>query len=292
MARTTRTRTKLEHVHFDSVAEMSSDVHGTYSYPYNQSLVDRYIRSTESRSNWHGVDGGAVQCVRMATVDGYPAGEDRLRAFHEDVAAKLPRALGFMRTKHRGEHGDEVDVHAMLRGAHDKAWTRSTRAIRAGSGILRLCVDIGGNAHQSASALQWRGLAGAAMAEVMRKAGYSVEIVACFAVSNPSDKSGFGNAAVSCVVKPRTALIDFGQLAATVCLPAFFRTLGFAALVRACDRAGAVADSGLGQYLAVSGVLPVDPKVTTLFVSPDVMNRDSAVDWVRQSVALLQGARA
>ena len=97
---------------------------------------------------------------------------------------------------------------------------------------------------------------------------------------------------MSCVIKPRSSQVDKGFLAATVCLPGFFRVLGFASIVRTCDNAGLVADGALGQYLAVSGLLPVPDKVTQLCVPGEVMDKESALKFVRESVTLLQGARA
>lgn len=294
MARKQQPAKHREHVHFASITEMVADINQPWQKSMNETLARSYVQSSDVRASWYGAPCNAQQVVRMASVEGNANGERVMLAFHEQIAQQLPRALGIARMKRRGEMGDELDIHTTLRGAHDKAWTTSFRAIKRGSGILRLCVDIGGNCSQDADDLQWRGMAGAALAEVMRRAGYSVEIVACFSVTNPSKTRGADgrDVIVSCVVKPRTALPDFGSLAATVGLSGFFRTLGFAAIVRGCDNARQLADSSLGHYLDVSGVLPADPKVTTLFVPSNVMNEASAVEWVKQTVQLLQGARS
>jgi hypothetical protein len=276
--------------HYASVADMHHDAHKPFKINKNAELVHSYL-SGENRGpsvSWYGMDGGAPAVLKALT-DGFPEGEAKVDAFRSEIVTSLPRALGHHRAKQRGEFGDELDIHSVYRGALDKAWTSSVRRIRKGTGVLRLVIDIGGNAHTCADELQWRGVAGMSLAEVMSKAGYSVEIVAAQAVNSPA--KGI-NTVSTCIVKPRSSQVDKGLLAATVCLPGFFRVLGFSAIVRACDNADKTADSGLGQYLAVSGMLPVPDKVTQLCVPGTVMNKKSALTFVRESVELLQGARA
>lgn len=277
-------------LHFASVADMRHDANQPFRIDKNTALVRDYLsgKNHGPDNSWYGMAGGAP-AVLKALINGFPEGEAKVDAFHNEIVASLPRALGHHRAKEHGEFGDELDVHAVYRGALDKAWTSSVRRIRKGTGVLRLVIDIGGNAHADAKELQWRGVAGMSIAEVMSKAGYSVEIVAAQAVANPS--KGI-NTVTSCVVKPRSSQVDKGLLSATVCLPGFFRVLGFAAIVRNCDNAGKTADSGLGHYLAVSGMLPVPDKVTQLCVPGTVMDKESALKFVRESVTLLQGVRA
>ena len=280
--------------HFDSIAAMAADLSEPFTGPNastNASMSRRHTIGANRGASWYGVKVTSDKLRQMVTVDGYPKGGDSMRCFHEQVAARLPRALGFMRTKRKGDQGDELDYHAMLRGASDRAWTKAARAIKSGSGVLRLCVDIAGNYVQSADALRWRGIAGASLAEVMRKAGYSVEIQAVLATATP-DLYRTINTYTSIVVKSRKATVDFDQLAATIGLPGFYRTFGFHAIIRGCDIAGKCAESGLGHYLSAESVAPIDPKVTTLFVSPEVMDERAAVEWVARSVKLLQGAKA
>ena len=280
--------------HFDSIAAIASDLTAPFTGPEkgaNASMSHLHTIGANRGASWYGLGVTSDQLRHMATVDGYPQGGDIMRGFHEQVAARLPRALGFMRIKRKGDQGDELDYHAMLRGASDRAWTKAARAIKSGSGVLRLCVDIAGNFSQSADALRWRGIAGASLAEVMRKAGYSVEIQAVLATSTPDTEESI-NTYASIVVKSRKATVDFDQLAATIGLPGFYRTFGFHAIVRGCDIVGKRADRDLGYYLSAESVAPLDPKVTTLFVSPEVMNEQTAVEWVARSVKLLQGAKA
>lgn len=275
-------------VFFPSVQAALADMSAPHSHSSNTSLVNKFQTNYWHNSSWLGFPGSFAD-IKQRLENGYAEGERDIIAFHDKVKATLPRALGYNRAKRKAETGDELDYHAMLRGCNDRAWTQSHRAIRKGSGILRLVVNIGANAHIGADKLRWRGVAAVALTHIMVKAGYSVEVVAAFAVSNP-DVSDSMTATVSTVVKPRTAAIDTGLLAATVALPGFFRTVGFAGIVRACDMVGKLADIGVGHYLDVSGVLPVPDKVTQLFVAGEVCDEESAVKWTRDAVTLLQGA--
>ncbi len=273
------------HLHYPTVAALRSESEQPMKIAYNESLRVKYLTSTNDK--WLGIVGGARAAVN-ALMDGYPQGERAVREFHDKIKADLPRAEGHHRAKRRGNFGDELDIHSVNRGACDRAWTSSTRAIRKGTGILRLVVDVGANGSTSADELRWRGIAGLSLSEVMARAGYSVEMVAAFAVQNICSAKN-QRVMTSIVVKPRGSQPDYGMLAATVALPAFFRVLGFASIIRAADSQGLSVNDGLGNYLDVSGVLPVPDKVSQIFVPQSVISERTATTWVKQTVALLQG---
>ena len=273
------------HMHYANVAELRAEADRPMANSFNESHRTRYMKSTND--SWLGIEGGAVAALK-ALVDGHPVGERAVREFHDKIRADLPRAEGHHRTKQHGAFGDELDIHAVNRGAVDRAWSASVRKVRKGSGVLRLVIDIGANGSTSADELRWRGIAGLSLSEVMGKAGYSVELVGAFAVQGICCSKNT-RMMFSCVVKPRGSHPDYGLLAATVALPAFFRVLGFTSIIRAADDQGLDVDDGLGHYLDISGVLPVPDKVTQLFVPQSVVSEETATEWVKQSVALLQG---
>lgn len=282
------------HIHHDSIGAACTDWRNPFKNRMNKNKAEHYCMNPDVRAKWYGDRVNAPDCLEMAQTKGYAKGLKKFEEFHAKLSAKLPRALGIKRTKTRAELGNEFDYHAMLKGNNDKAWTSSTRALKRGNGIVRLCVDIGGNASKDATRLSWRGIAGITLSEILRSAGYSVELVACFAVSNPHWNSRKKDLTVifSCTVKPRNATPDLGQLAATVGFGGFFRTVGFAGIVRACDTADVMADSGLGHYRDVSGIMPVDGRVMQLFVPENVYGEREAREWIEQSIQLLQGDRA
>jgi hypothetical protein len=277
----------ITHLEYASVAALR---HEAQNVPCKRQANQAVIAKVLSRKASPFTSGFSSDELMAMLRDGYPEGEMTIRAFHDKITADLPRALGHNRTRIRGVSGDELDIHTMNNGAFDKAWSTSARRIKKGSGILRLCVDVCANGSADAYSLRWRGIAGLALAEVMIRAGYSVEIVAALAVSNFTRGQDHFNMTATIVVKPRTSQADYGMLAATVALPAFFRTLGFCAIARAADNIKKSVEDGLGQYLDVSRVLPVPDKITQLFVPAEVTSEANAVKWVKQSITLLQGA--
>jgi hypothetical protein len=154
---------------------------------------------------------------------------------------------------------------------------------------VRIVIDICGNSEVDADTLAWRGVAGLSLAQIMQSAGYSVEIVGAMGTNRSAN--GMDNLAITTLLKAHGASVDVDLLAATTCLAGFFRLFGFAAIIAACDKRGMKANSGLGQYLDPSGVLPAPINTTQLFVQQSVIDEASALAWVRQGVTLLQGSR-
>ena len=136
--------------------------------------------------------------------------------------------------------------------------------------------------------MRYRGIAATALSQIMMTAGYTVELVAAFATRNTMrDKQN--NILISTVIKPRGGRMDKGLLSATVCLPGFFRTYGFASLIRACDEANSDVCSSLGNALAVQGVYPLNSALTQLFVPMSVRDEETATNWIKATIKLLQG---
>ena len=254
----------------------------------NEELRSRHF-NRGSNIKWHGIEGGGA-AVQRAVLEGVPAIQKRLETLLQDITPTLPRAVGISRRVRRGDTGDNLDIHAVNRGEVDRAWTSSRRTLRVSTGAIRIVVDIGGNASQNADAMQWRGIAAAALAHCIEKAGYNVEIVAAWAVSSYLRDARNGNnwALCTATVKGRSGKTDLGLMSSTVCLPGFFRLFGFVSLIRAADVQGIDADESLGYHADVSELMPVDPRVTTLTVPANVMNQQRATDWINSSLQLLQ----
>lgn len=292
MARKTKPASGMARIHFESVSALVSDAAQPLRLSGNANVSGRALSGSgiPNRRTWYGVDAPASKVCAMA-LEGHAEGVPVLEGFHATLNAKLPRAVGVARARKRGDFGDELDIHAVNRGACDKAWGRSVRALRTSSTVLRVYVDIGGNAGSDADALRWRGIAAVTLAELVRRAGYSVELVAVFATEGTS-RDGQTGTIVSVTVKPRGASANLATLAGTVCLPGFFRTLGFHAITRALDNAGITCESGLGHYVSPESHVGIDPRVTCLFVPPRVHSENNAREWIEQTITLLQGATA
>jgi hypothetical protein len=211
---------------------------------------------------------------------------------YDSIAATMPRAIDFRRQRVRSDQGDSLDIHAVNRGALDKAWESAKRKAKTGTGLIRIVVDICGNGFVTAEQLKWRGVAALALSRAMTKAGYSVEIVAGLACNAAFASNYELRGIITVTVKPRYAAVDTATLAATVCLPGFFRYSGFAAIMRQADDIDSNVDSGLGRAVKLETVLPVPEKIAQVVAPETINSQASATAWVKEAVAMLQGATA
>lgn len=281
---------ELAHDHYPSVSSMFDLLaeNRQWTHRYNRELLAGHKGGDQGMS-WHGIEGGAAGVIN-AIESGYPAGAQKVAIMRDSIAASLPRAVGVNRVRVRGTFGDDLDIHAINRGDFGTAWSTAKRRVKVGISIVRIVIDICGNGSVSADVLAWRGVAGLSLAQIMQSAGYSVEIVGAMGTTRSGDD--MGNLAITTLLKAHGASVDIDLLAATTCLAGFFRLFGFAAIIAACDKRGKVAHNGLGQYLDPSGVLPAPINTTQLFVQQWIVDEESALAWVKQGVALLQGARS
>jgi hypothetical protein len=269
---------------FGSIADMRDWINSPTRLEGNEKFM-LSLREYNHDRTWYGFKNYAT--ALSAISDGDPIGALQISTLTQKLKTKLPRAQGHKRVKFRGDEGDELDIDAVYRGDLSRAWEGTRREVRRGSGIIRIMVDIGGNSCMSADELRWRGIAGVALSEIITKAGYSVEITAGSAVTNVAEST---DAAWSVAIKSRNAKSNLGRLSAAIGSPALFRTLGFDALVKCADENNKLAKSNLGRYTELSSVLPVPQTVTQLMVPGMVTSETSAIDWIKQSIQLLQGA--
>lgn len=287
---TTRKATKKTpvHVHYPTVYAARHDAErGEWSIPSNQEKAQSHITSTQE--HFVGAPGGAVG-VMDRIVNGYPEGVRMVEEFVTPLRASLPRAVGIGRRLIRGDTGDHLDIHAVNRGAVDKAWAQSKRLIRPGRSSITLAVDICANAGTSSDKLAWRGIAALAVAEIMGKAGYNVEIIAGIAANAHGNKTI--PVVITTTIKPRQGFTDVSLLSAVVCSSGYFRTIGFASIIRAVDNAGITSESGVGDAVALSQYLPANDKVSQIVVPNIVDSKTTATEWAKQTIQLLQGAKS
>jgi hypothetical protein len=196
-------------LHFDSVADCVDDSRKPFVLKHNAKVChERVAARREEPTSWYGIDGGPDDITRMVETTGYSEGGSLISTMCDSIVDSLPPALGVRRKKRRSDAGDEYDIHAAMLGAHDRAWTRSHRELRRGAGIARVVVDICANATTSAESLRWRGVAGIALCTMLRKAGYSVEVLAALA-TRLSFK--LGPLLWTCVVSPRATSTTLPQ---------------------------------------------------------------------------------
>ena len=273
---------------FRSISEMrelcvSPSARAERQVEANKHIYDRAVMKGKSQMSWYGLD-STTDCLN-AIENGNEQLTKKLMA--HNITKKLPRAIGIGRQLFRGDMGDELDIHAVNGGRVDRAWSAKRRVVKRARNNIKIVVDIGANCNVEASVLQCRGLAGAGLAIALEKAGYSVAVIAAFGSrSVVPDK----HLLVTCTIKPAVGRISAGILATTVCLPGFFRTYGFGAIVRAADLAGVQCHDGLGQTLAAETLLPDEPATMAIVVPVSVISDESAQAWILETITLLERA--
>jgi len=290
MATRKATKATPVHAHYPTVYAARHDAErGEWAIESNQTKARENITSTQE--HFIGAPGGAVGVIDRI-VNGYPEGVRMVEEFVTPLRASLPRAVGIGRRLVRGDTGDHLDIHAVNRGAVDKAWTQSKRLIRPGRSSITLAVDICANCNTSSDELAWRGIAALAVEEIMSKAGYNVEIIAGIAINAYVTGSNKIPVVITTTIKPRQGFTDLSLLSSVVCSSGYFRTIGFASIVRAVDNTKGKSDSGIGTAVALSQYLPANEKVSQVVVPNIVDSKTTAKKWAKQTIQLLQGAKS
>jgi hypothetical protein len=241
--------------HFDSLEAFTQwTEHGpALAIPANLSRSSNVLSGregdSESSERWYGLRGG-VPAVRAAVRDGWADGVQRMRdALREIGDTPAPRSL--RRSLARGDYGDELDIHAVYRGAFDRAWTRRTKRERIGRANVRLIAHILDNSSANAKDTFWRGAAVLRLADALSEAGYNVEIWAGYCTHRYAKSSAREFEAWACLdtitVKPASAPLDINALAASLCLTGFARVWGFLGIIRAAEEIGCEHNYGLGS---------------------------------------------
>ena len=280
-------KSKVVHTHYHSVDELLCVANAdNWNVKGNRDHFVDQVRGHGHSSSWHGIDGGFNAVMKTLTT-GYKAGEQRIDTMLDTVRPHLPMAVGIGRVIVKGDRGDALDIHAVNRGDLSRAWTSRKRLLKAGKSRISIVVDICGNRWNHADTLAWRGVAGIALAEIMTKAGYQSELIAGLCTGD-SFANRSTRVLITTTVKPFGVSADRGMLAATIALTGFFRTLGFTALLRAVDAENERASCGLGHAVQVDGMIPINEKVSQLIVPTSIKSEEAAVEWVKDTVKLLQ----
>lgn len=180
------------------------------------------LRSGMLKTNrdWYGAATGEEAADRA--IQGWPEGAERVRQLLADV--EVPEPVNIRRKLRRGDQGDELDIHAVYRGALDRAWTRRQRTHHRSRMTVRLALQLGGSKMMSQEEMFWRGAAVAKLTEALEDAGYGVELMC--AESTQQGWRGDELHQLFCLKDAGTPL-NLEQVAGVVCNAGFFRTWCF-----------------------------------------------------------------
>lgn len=197
--------------HYDDLASFLADARNPC-----RAGKDDWKRFETYTSSFYGCDPATVE---RRVAQGWPEGVKRIDDNLVGFSATPPTSIKRKRT--RGDQGEEVDIHAVMMGNLDTAWTRLSRRGVIAHRTITLTVSLCISAAAEPDHLFWKGAAAIAAADALENAGYSVEIMGNICGGGPS-----GYVTCTMVLKPANMPLDKNQIAATVANPGFFRKIG------------------------------------------------------------------
>ena len=236
-------------------------------------------------ADWSGCESADQFAHRVR--QGWVDGADRLM--------KLPigdiSPVSIKRRRYQGDQGDDLDIHRVNRGELDTAWTYHKRDVKRGAGrqVTVVC-NLAASWRVTAEQLFWRGASALRLAEALESAGYSVRIVAAMAATGIDSKENVDNAYLF-EVKSLEQPIDVANLAAILCLPAYFRIIGFGTKVWACNTNDLTADYSLGHTsdeLIPKAMEEWYPNEYYISQPRTLLSEEAAAEWIAQSVDTIQ----
>lgn len=282
-------KSRLGMIFFDSIQEGFRFREGVLE---NKSLRDQnlaYVKSHGNDSRWTPDWTGCTSAAQFKerVLRGWAEGADKLST----LSTRDINPTSVRRRRVRGDQGDELDIHSVYRGDLSRAWTRTRRQARQGTNrSVTIVCNICASASVDSERLFWRGASVLKLADALTTAGYSVRIVA--------GQGGFGidasckeSCGVLFDVKAEDQPLDVADLASIVALTGYFRTVGFAAIVAACDKQGKDAASALGRPSQENLIKTVNHYLpdTNAIVQPDtVLDRKSAEQWIDSTLTALE----
>lgn len=239
-------------MHFDSVQEYCTV---PYALPVNERQSRQFTQRADGgfirqalKAGWYGPDSPSPETTVKRVLGGWKEGAEEVRKRMERVEVTPP--VSIKRRVVRADQGDELDIHAVLRGQLDTAWQSRRRRQAFGPRIVRIVAQTNLLAQTSSEELFWRGAAVVKLADVLTEAGYAVEIVGAHAATTVDmDRA---NWLLTFVLKHAQSPLDIESLAGVVCNAGFHRTFGFRAY-EACTTKARSQKGGTGDYSDSSG---------------------------------------
>lgn len=192
--------------------------------PANADAMTSWIEGNQW--GWMGLDGehkpGENHFTATARLcrEGYRKGVDLMAKVADKITAPTPKTV--RRYQRWQEHGDDVEMQRIWAGSLDNAWRGTHRDTRHGPQRVRILIDAIESGGNGADGMRWRGVAALKLSDLLTEAGYSVQVESVISCKDSSSDRLFK---LRTIVKEYEQPLDVLTLAATTCLPAFFRSL-------------------------------------------------------------------
>lgn len=238
---------KFSHMSFDSLTDAMNfytdcrDGKYIINHSYNKGKVQEYTSGERHSLDWTGYRTNEEYLKVMREGDLEKAKEIWDIPSPEIVVESIRRRVRW------GETGDSLSLERYLDNDFDRMW-RSTYKRKAVGGTknITLTADIAGNCGVTSTELGWRGMSTLKIADVLSGAGYNVRIL-CYDFAIGDCQGIDHNSFVTTPLKDFDEGLDVTKLASLICRSAYFRTVGFTAIVAMADNQDVDVCSGLGR---------------------------------------------
>lgn len=278
---TKRNGATIRHDHFD-------DMLALMEHTPDRMTADEYtVRSIKGNDvSWTGIKGG-IPAITKAIRTGWKEGVAAMTTVDMPTVAA---ARTFRRTRRRGEYGYTIDMDDVRNGNLYRAWTRTERGTATGPRNVTILANVSSSAFVRADQLVWRGVAYLVLADALTNAGYRVRVIignGCVGV----DMARAYDAVQTCTVKDFDEPLNIDTLASACAMAGVKRWL----FHRLCYPDRTEQSPGLGRpdddLLLGQGEanIKVDANDLLLFAPKSILDSESAIAWVRESIAKVTG---
>lgn len=273
----------LSIIYWDSISEPFDFELGKNKSAMDSSTEDKEKKDKDDRIKWYGVESydKVVRCVKY----GWPEGAERMSVLSDGISGM---ATNFKRKRVRGEFGDELDIHQVMSGRIDKAWSRRERKKRVSQKNINFIVDIAAPWDVTADALFWRGAAMLKLADILERAGYSVGIHAAIGASDLSNKLG---TAQFVPIKRNGIPLDIQSICSTIALSGYFRAAMFRGLCASCD----INNENIRHYFGspchkyIHKAKKHFSFLRDAIIQPPIISKEGAEKWIKDTIAKIEG---
>jgi len=271
------------HVHvFDTLGEMLDTANMRPHAAQDAGIVDR-VRDRAKGDAWtYGTLQNADTFTRTMR-EGWHDATARIDQIAASISASVATPLDVRRKMRRGPSGDELDIHAVLAGNLDRAWSARRRTVARAPAPIRILCNVVYNSGSDTDDFFWRGACALALVRALRKKGYRTAISGVGLLVRPWANSRRGDYLARFDALRYGEAIDSARLAAILCTSATLRHTMFRTVLT-CPRqvssgfGCAPSDAQLSEAVVEYGAFPM--LAEERLVIPDVSNARDANAWL------------
>jgi len=271
----------------------------TASLSYTAKSREEYIERPEDHewawawANGNRAEGNVADTwdeVKTLASEGWAGGVERIADMANELRSAVPETEDITPRYIWTDQGDEYDIHRTWSGEFEKMFYGRDETVAPGPRIVNLVAPVGGHAGQGDEALFWLGATTLVLADVLERAGYRVGIKGYTATMH---SRGISSCGVN-LLKTPDQHVQLAAIATAMCLPVYFRAVGFRWKGRAPYDIGsgwgspayAEKDAKLQKHMEREGVLDSES-----ILVHEVRNKEDCIKEVRRIIKIIEAMR-